>query len=595
MDKASSSVKAATVKHHKSPSSLQKRTPCKAGDEELLTQFSNSLDAAKLRKSGPHEKLHTYHTPVEFSWKQFFVTLFYENLPPGIIAPLAVLLVERSTSKAWHAINHRGLFVCSLKHNSRAKHIFYWVMFYPICWLITSALLLRLFSTTSLVENVDLFQIVLAYLFFSLRAVIVSVKYGFYRPEDYEQLNRPAPKWSEDRTDRRLVGVGWTEPRKFPGLIEDELTCAMDENDMTLQGIPFTLDTHTSEHLRQHVTDELFTAKTSCNNQNEVSAGFVLHQILSTVYNQKFPVRYTWVFMLSALAILLSTFLLRLTYGLDAFGATKLETFIFIGCGFGLFMSAATLNFGLICAHDFQRRTESLKKLGALIQYPGLRISEFLHHKPKSETDANAMDDGNLDDAHIFIDLKQPSNVFAWMMCRKTLRSFGEGFYLRIQAYTSILLFYAICCVVFLNMIAWTQPRHHIATIYLIILIVAVISSICIFAIVKAIKLQTLSSEQRDQLQNQLFLLEKELIDAENSGDAQLCKQINQAKVLLQQVDGSISFHELSHKPVRVLGYPTTQNVVSSALGIILTGFVLAGKGFSGSGIVYDLSGWFNY
>jgi hypothetical protein len=29
--------------------------------------------------------------------------------------------------------------------------------------------------------------------------------------------------------------------------------------------------------------------------------------------------------------------------------------------------------------------------------------------------------------------------------------------------------------------------------------------------------------------------------------------------------------------------------------GIILTGFVLAVEGFSGSGISYDLNGWFHY
>ena len=73
--------------------------------------------------------------------------------------------------------------------------------------------------------NVDLFQISLAYLFFSLRALIVSAKYGYYRPEDYAQLQCPAPNWSEAQTNRRLVGGGWTNPANFPGLIEDELIC----------------------------------------------------------------------------------------------------------------------------------------------------------------------------------------------------------------------------------------------------------------------------------------------------------------------------------------------------------------------------------
>ena len=61
-------------------------------------------------------------------------------------------------------MNHRFLFVWSLKHNSLGQHIRFWVIFCPINWLILSALLLRPFGPESLVQNVDLFQIVLAYL-----------------------------------------------------------------------------------------------------------------------------------------------------------------------------------------------------------------------------------------------------------------------------------------------------------------------------------------------------------------------------------------------------------------------------------------------
>ena len=84
-------------------------------------------------------------------------------------------------------------------------------------------------------------------------------------------------------------------------------------------------------------------------------------------------------------------------------------------------------------------------------------------------------------------------------------------------------------------------------------------------------------------------------MDADNDANTLEYKQISHAKVLLQQVDESINFHELVHKPTKVMGKPATHNVIGSALGIILTGFVLAVEGFSGSGISYDLNGWFNY
>ena len=64
MDQTVTDPSFAEVKHHKNESQLHKRRPSKAEDEQLLSQFSNSLDAAKLRSSIPEDKLHTLHTPV---------------------------------------------------------------------------------------------------------------------------------------------------------------------------------------------------------------------------------------------------------------------------------------------------------------------------------------------------------------------------------------------------------------------------------------------------------------------------------------------------------------------------------------------------
>ena len=594
------------VRHHKNQSTLQKRRPSKEEDEEFLAEVSTSLHAAKLRSQVPEDKLLTYHTPVEFSWKQFWATLVYENLPPVLLSPIAVLLIERSFSRAWHVMNHRSLLALSREHNSVGSIIGFWVVLYPIMWVIPAALLLKLFGPEHLVQNVDLFQIILAYLFLFVRNLIISVKYGYFRPEDYEQLSRPVPHWDEDRTNRRLVGGGWSNPGKFPGLIEDELTCAMDENDVALQGISFKMKEEVSERLRSHPTDELFTAETSHNAKDEVTTGFVLHQIVSKVYNLKQPTIYMIIILLATLAVMSSTFILRKVYGLSAFGETTWETIIFIGCFLGFLASLPNFVFGFICAFDFQRRAMTLKKLGELILHPGVRLSEFLHQKPLLEDENTPEQDdpkiktndsaqSGSDNPQVFIDLRQSDNVFAWMICRMTLRSFGEAFYLRIQAYTSIFLFYAICCVLLLNMIGWMQLRHHVSTLWLLMLIVVAISSICIFAISKASKLQALSSVQLDQVKKELFFLEKELADTVPDHVNAERQEILRAKALLTEVDECINFHELIHKPTRVMGYPATHNVIGSSLGIILTGFVLAVEGFSGSGIAYDANGWFNY
>ena len=73
--------------------------------------------------------------------------------------------------------------------------------------------------------------------------------------------------------------MGWSNPAGFPGLIEDELTCAMDENDVSLQGIAFKLDEDVCNKMKKHPTNELFAAEKKNNQKDEVNSGFILHQI----------------------------------------------------------------------------------------------------------------------------------------------------------------------------------------------------------------------------------------------------------------------------------------------------------------------------
>ena len=610
MEKDISKNSVSDINHQKSVSTLQKRKPSKLDNEQFHSQLDSHHEAAKLRMSSSEEKLHTFHTPVEFSWLQFWITFIYENLPPVFISPIAAIFIERSFVRAWNVTQHRGLCAISTKHNSLSFIIFSWAIIYPCSWIITLALIMRLMGAEGLVQNVDLFQMILAYIFLFMRRLIISVKYGYFRSEDYKLLGLPAPNWDEDKTNRRLVGAGWSEPAKFPGLIEDELTCAMDENDLSLQGITFQLDDNVCESMKNHPTNEMFTADKKNNDINEVNSGFVLHQILRAVYDKKVPLILSLIPLLCAFTIAFLPIVFRSYYGLEIFGKTFFENIIFIGCFLGFVSGFGIMGFGFISAYDFKRRFYAMKKLGDLINFPGVPLSNFLFHLPKSEIVKNDIElnqslkkdnkDGELkkknNNPYVFIDLKKRPNVFAWMNCRKTLRSFGEGFYFRIQGYTSILLMYSFFCVAVLNVIAWMQMRHHVSTIFLIMTIVVIIASISIFSISKASRLQNLSAIQRDLIRKEIFLQEEEIWNSESSEnhDKNL-NHLRSAKALLEQVDESINFNDLIHKPTRVLGYVANQNVIGSALGIIATGCFLAIEGFSGSGISYDLNGWFNF
>jgi multisubunit Na+/H+ antiporter MnhG subunit len=286
------------------------------------------------------------------------------------------------------------------------------------------------------------------------------------------------------------------------------------------------------------------------------------------------------------LAIPATPLLVRSYYDVNLFGITLAEQLVTLASILGFMLGFQLLFFGLICAIDFERRYQTGKKLGDMVKYPGILVSSIV-------ADSKAAVANN---HHIFIDLQRRANVFGWMNARKVLRSFGDAFYLRIQAYTSILIFYSLFCIGILNLIVWTEMRHHISTIYVIAMIITIISGISLFAIYKAIKLQSLSEEHRDFVRNQLFILEEEIWELKLSGaDNDRIIDLQSAKALLEQVDESIHYKELIYKPTTILGYAANNGIIGSVMGLVITGCLFAIQGFTSTGISYDQLGWFNF
>ena len=119
-----------------------------------------------------------------------------------------------------------------------------------------------------------------------MRRIIVSIKYGYFRPEIYEKLSKPAPEWDGDKTRRQLVTWGWSKPSDYPGLIEDELTISMEENDVSLEDIYFELDRETVDLLKGKSKDTRFKAQTDFTKGNEVTAAFLLTELLKFAYER---------------------------------------------------------------------------------------------------------------------------------------------------------------------------------------------------------------------------------------------------------------------------------------------------------------------
>ena len=280
--------------------------------------------------------------------------------------------------------------------------------------------------------------------------------------------------------------------------------------------------------------------------------------------------------------IIFTPMVVKFSYGINIFGTNPLETFITVMSITGFIICFQLFFFGLVCAIDFDRRIETTNKLGDLVKYPGIKISSlFENHE---------------DENKIFINLQKRINVFGWMNIRNVLRSFGETYLYRIESYTSILVFYSLLCVAILNLIVWTEMRHHISSVYLIVAIITCISGISIYSIFKAIKLQSLSQKHRDFIRNEIFIIEEEIseIKEKDVNDSKL-EDLKAAKDLLVQVDENINFKELIYKPTTIMGYSANPGVIGSVLGLVLTGCLFAVQGFVSTGIEYDASGWFNF
>jgi hypothetical protein len=556
-------------------------------DEKLESRDHSNYQSAILRAHNSGEAGGEYSSPVEFSWRQFWQSFLYENIPPGIFSPILALIIERSITRAWFVCQNRGLCPISTKYNSRGFIISSWLFFFPGSWLLTSALVITIFGLNNSSINIDFFLVIISFACLFMRRIIVSIKYGYFRPEIYEKLSKPAPEWDGDKTRRQLVTWGWSKPSDYPGLIEDELIISMEENDVSLEGICFELDQETVDAFKRKDKDTRFKAQTGFTKAHEVTAAFLLTELLKFAYERNPQLEklgssmklMTAIFALSLPAIVIIT---SLSYGQDFFGTTTTSFIVAIGTIIGFFLCHQLLLFGLLCRFDFKRRKSAIELMGDAIESSGVSLSQIY-------PDDEAL---KKQDELLFINLEKRANVFAWTITRRVLKSFGEAFYNRIQGYTSILFLFSLVCVGILNLLFWGAFDHHISTIVALVTIVTGIAFVSIRAIFSAIDLQRLSETHRDRIRKKMFVFEEKaaFLDADKSDSY---RDSSFVRSLLQQADETLSFHELTYKPVMLLGYPASRSLIGSFLGILFTGLVLALEGFSGSGISYDLFGWF--
>ena len=495
----------------------------------------------------------TYQANVEFSWKQFWVSMVYENLPPVFFSPLAALLIERSPRRAWNVCQNRNLLIVVSHNNPLFFVIFSWLVTYVASWLLMAGLIIALTQEAGSNSVIDPLQMVFAYSLVFLRRLIISVKYGYFSREEYNALADP-PGWDFNKSQRKLIAQGWSRPTEFQGLISYEL-----EETMSAQGIQLRgMHMESGDGKRHSLFD-------------------IAHGIIHQAYGDAPPRWFNPLIVLAALIILGSLIYARAIYGQPLIGSGWQEIIFTLAVYAGLLASMGLMGFGLLCGHDFARRVRASELYYRALMPPGLNLK---------------ISDGQSE--HIFFDKHSPTCVNGWVQSRTVVRGFGERFYRRVQTYTSLLISYSVLCVGLLNFIMWTQMPHQAATAVTIGATVFVISFIGSYAMYAAIRLQRSSYFQRAALQQELLSLQVEIgvLSREDTSAAEM-QRLSIAKTLLQQVDENVNYEELVFRPTSILGYRAEGGLIGSVLGIVITGALLVLQGFASMAIAYNATGWF--
>ena len=144
-------------------------------EEELGSRNRSNYQSAISRTHISSEDYGKHSNPVAFSWRQFWQSFLYENLPPGIFSPILALLMERSITRAWFVCQNRGLCPTSTKYNSAGFIISSWLFFFPGSWLLTSALVITIFGLNNSSINIDSFLVVMSFACLFMRRIIVSI------------------------------------------------------------------------------------------------------------------------------------------------------------------------------------------------------------------------------------------------------------------------------------------------------------------------------------------------------------------------------------------------------------------------------------
>jgi hypothetical protein len=439
-------------------------------------------------------------------------------------------------------------------------------------------------------QGFDFLEINIFYLLVLLRSIVISIKYSFFTDEMYEAMH--TPRWTRDQGNQEMLLAGWTHPRSYPGFMEEIVDEAAYSARINLKKLVFTLG-------HRVVTLESIVAR--------IAYREIGRSEFSVFGKERGGSRISAFSGFFALIIGFTPFLLRAYYGLEPFGNCW-QTYSIGVVTLVSNIFTASNNFAFIMASvlDCSRRRKAFELVSRLITRPGIKLSEFLHDdfyaergKPPLPCKYDTLSSHAFcaEEENIFIDIREPGNMYSWMILRRVIRLLGTRYYSRCQIFLLLYISFSFLLTLILTSLFLSDITHYIfGLVQLFFVVVFYVSGFTLSA-ANAIGAQKRVNQDRLLLKREILDLEKEIIDYkqhifhpqhEPVEIEWYTHQLELARDFMNTSDELIYFEEEKNEPVRIIGLRAEAKVVTSIIGVLAACLSIAYQGLQNSGRAYD-------
>jgi len=506
----------------------------------------------------------------------------YELAPPICISPILCMFLEPSMAQGLNVARHRQYIPTTLSGaNPPLATLFDCV----VHWIVTSSLVLWIITPNS---TVDMWELLLAYSWMCTRWAVIATKYGYYTQNMLGEMRKPISIDNSKSLVENLILVSWASPTiellEKVSVTGQEIA-KVDLNSSFMRFSSEEADTFRQRQQSSH-SDNEFTPTQACKtgvvNAGELFAQLLIAGFSTTLSNVQ---KNSLTFGIVVMAFFPS--IVRWWYGLDVFGSSYVDYYIYAGMivsqGHG---AQSSLRFCLTATLDLKRRSAVLSMLNEMIQYPGIEFQKLFRDASFHPSEPS----------HMFLNFEEGNNAYLWLLIRRSVRVAGYNFYIRGMSYIGICVGWAIAATLVLNLIVFTESKHHVASLGAIMIGILAITLSVQVALRGATSLQYLIPMHRLTLKEKLVELNHEVVQYEsqlsndhlpgkktsrissNHPKNAIVSRLKALQKLYISIEECMAFEEEVARPARVFGIDAGPGLTTAVFGVVIAGIAAASQ-----------------